>query len=87
MGVDDQQQQTFWLALASIFGGAFVKIGDWLLGFRKTDIDEDTAMRAELRSEIARKDAEIRALAQERDAARRDADEWRSKYWHQRSGK
>jgi malate synthase len=60
--------------IAAVFGGVGIKLLDKLFSHPKDVMNESKRIRDEIRKENT-------ALRSEVDARRKDADEWRSKYW------
>jgi uncharacterized coiled-coil DUF342 family protein len=61
--------------LAAIFGGVGIKILDKLFS-PKDVLNESKTIRVELRKELV-------GLREEREASRKEADEWRTKFWRE----
>lgn len=69
---------TAWIALiGTLFGGVVLKVTEGILGRSSKNDDMATALRAELRTDMAALKLEIKAVEKE-------ADEWRTKYWELR---
>lgn len=71
-----------YLALAgTLFGGVGLKALEGILGRRKRQFTEQSAVRSELRLELNALKAEAEKLHAESDKLREEIDLWRSRYY------